>query len=133
MPNGRAVLERSGCAPERRGCRCGRALAGYLPLTADANRLDDYLGQNVEVHLLACRRGIAVLEEQYKPELNPSVALERGWLRAIGRDVLCLQEGAFRHQRADRVGLVVETFSWPAPEVRISTAVSRWLRPEGRP
>ena len=43
------------------------------------------LWDNVELFLLGCKRGIAVVEDRYKPELNPNVMMEWGWMRGMGK------------------------------------------------
>jgi hypothetical protein len=37
-------------------------------------------------------RGIAIVENRYSAELNPNVAMEWGWMRAAGNDVLYGEE-----------------------------------------
>jgi hypothetical protein len=36
----------------------------------------EQLWDNVELYLLGCRRGIAIVEDKYLPELNPNVAMD---------------------------------------------------------
>ena len=52
----------------------------------------DDVWSNVELYLLGCRYGIAIVEDRFKPELNPNVAMEWGWMRGLGKDVLFLVE-----------------------------------------
>ena len=55
------------------------------------------MGMNEDVQ----ERGIAIVEDKYLPELNPNVAMEWGWMRGMGRNVLYLVEKDFKKQRAE--------------------------------
>jgi len=77
---------------------------------------------NVEIHLLGCARGVAIIENRYKQELNPNVALEWGWMRAMDKDVLFLLEKDFKQFRADILGFIPDTFSWDGS----ATSQVRW-------
>jgi len=101
----------------------------FVPRVADTtNRFHTGVWDNVELHLLGCKKGLAILEDRYRRELNPNVAMEWGWMRALGRDVLYLREMAFSQERADISGLITAEFSWDIPEPGISEAVGKWLK-----
>lgn len=61
---------------------------GFTPRRASDKKYHTILWDNVELYLLGCSRGIAIVEDMYVPEFNPNVALEWGWMRAMGKDVL---------------------------------------------
>jgi nucleoside 2-deoxyribosyltransferase len=85
----------------------------------------DDVWSNVELYLLGCRYGVAIVEGRYKPELNPNVAMEWGWMRGLGKDVLFLVEKrAHKYVRADWSGLIRQEFSWNAPRQTCSTSPS---------
>jgi hypothetical protein len=63
---------------------------GYFPYLAVNKKLHPNLWENVEAHMLACARGIAIVEDRFNPKLNPNVAMEWGWMRAMQRPVLYL-------------------------------------------
>lgn len=86
------------------------------------------LWDNVELHLLGCTRGIAIVESKYRPELNPNIAMEWVWMRGMGRDVLYLVERAFNQKRADWGGLIEYSFAWDDPAADIVAAVHKWLK-----
>jgi hypothetical protein len=86
------------------------------------------LWDNVEVHLVGCSRGVAILEDKYRPELNPNVALEWGCMRTMGKNVLYLREKSFSKDRADTMGFLSEPFSWDEPEKDIPNAITEWLK-----
>ena len=86
------------------------------------------LWDNVELYLLGCPRGIAIVESKYRPELNPNVAMEWGWMRGMGRDVLYLVEKTFDQKRADWGHLIEYEFAWDDPDAAIPAAVHKWLK-----
>ncbi len=100
---------------------------GYLPRIALGQNYHRWLFDNVELFLLGCARGIAIVEDKYLPELNPNVALEWGWMVGMGRDVLFLREQSFTHARADWTGLINATFDWANAAPGISAAVTTFL------
>lgn len=85
------------------------------------------LWDNVELYLLGCKRGVAIVEDKYLPEFNPNVAMEWGWMRGMGREVLYLVEQDFQSERADTSGFLSERFSWNDPEADIDRAIKSWL------
>lgn len=105
----------------------GVSTAGFKPRIA-RGPLQYHAGlwDNVELHLLGCARGVAIVEDRYRSELNPNVAMEWGWMRAMGRPVLYLVEESFEHFRADTDGLIKEAFTWAAPR----PGVENWLTAE---
>lgn len=100
---------------------------GYYPRLASDDRYHPQLWDNVELYLLGCSKSVAILEDRFNSELNPNVAMEWGWMRAMGKDVLFLIEKKFNHQRADWSGLIESSFDWNYPENGIKTAVKKWL------
>lgn len=105
----------------------------YKPRLANSAKLHDWLWDNVEVYLLGCARGIAIVEDKYVAELNPNVAMEWGWMRGMLRDVLFLRETNFKHTRADWTGLLDSTFDWTNPSVGIELALDKFLPPRAAP
>ena len=104
----------------------------YYPRIADEDG-DEHamLWSNVELYLLGCQQGIAIVEDRYRAELNPNVTLEWGWMRAMGRRVLYLVEESFDRARADLSGFIRHPFKWQEPEPRISEAVKNFLLKAG--
>lgn len=101
---------------------------GYVPrIASEQPPFHNLLWDNVELYLLGSSRGIAILESKYKPELNPNVAMEWGWMRGMGRHILPLVEEDFAYQRADWGGLIESRFDWNNPEDSIRPAVKAWL------
>lgn len=101
---------------------------GYVARTAIDSQYHPLLWDNVELYLLGCRRGIAIVEDKYLPELNPNVAMEWGWMRGMGREVLYLVEKDFKKQRADWGGLIESRFDWMNPGADIKAGIEGWLK-----
>ena len=97
------------------------------PRLASDCKYHPMLWDNVELYLLGCSRGVALVEDRYRPELNPNVAMEWGWMRGMGKDVLFLIEERFDHERADWSGLTKKSFSWDDPATGIRPAILDWL------
>ena len=100
---------------------------GYCPRLASDEKYHPQVWDNIELYLLGCSKGVAILEDCYMPELNPNVAMEWGWMRGMGKDVLCLVEKNFRHKRADWEGLIEDYFDWKNPEDGIVSSIQQWL------
>jgi hypothetical protein len=109
--------------------RAAVSAKGYVPRVANDYSFHPQLWDNVELHLLCCRQGIAIVEDKVLPELNPNVAMEWGWMRGIGRRVLYLVEKDFKKARADWSGLIESPFDWSDPAPGIDTAVKNFLVP----
>ncbi len=102
--------------------------SNYIPRIASDYDYQDIIWSNVEFHLLGCSKGIAIIEDCYKNEFNPNVAMEWGWMRAMGKPVLYLVEENFNNERADAAGFIGYRFSWNNPEEKIKILVKNWLR-----
>jgi hypothetical protein len=99
----------------------------YVPRMATDRTYQPILWDNVELYLLGSAKGIAIVEDRYRPEFNPNVAMEWGWMRAMGKPVLYLVEAEFSHERADASGFLGQRFHWDSPETDIPAAVRGWL------
>jgi hypothetical protein len=100
---------------------------GFTPRVASGAKYHHWLWDEVEIHLLGSSKGIAIVEDKYRPELNPNVAMEWGWMRAMGKKVLFLQEEEFNHGRADFAGLRSYQFNWTNPKPGIQAALESWI------
>jgi hypothetical protein len=105
------------------------AKSGFHPRIAlEHPRYFPTVWDNVELHLLGCARGVAIIENRYRKELNPNVALEWGWMRAMDKPVLFLLEKDFKEFRADILGFISEAFSWDDPGQDIPGHINAWLK-----
>jgi hypothetical protein len=96
---------------------------GFIPQLANNKKWHPNLWENLELYMLACSRGIAVVEGQFNERLNPNVAMEWGWLRGMGRPVLYLVETQVEVIPPDVSGLLKDRFDWNNPEPAIRKAV----------
>jgi len=105
----------------------GISKRNYKPRVANTALLHRWLWDNVELYLLGCARGVAIVEDKYAAELNPNVAMEWGWMVGMLRDVLFLREANFNHARADWSGLVDSAFDWANPVAGVEQALNNFL------
>ena len=77
---------------------------------ADLKTYEPDLWNNLCVYMLGCKYGLAVLEDKAAVEMNPNVALEYGFMKAMNRTVGLLRENTFKHDRADLIGKLVQQF-----------------------
>jgi len=87
---------------------------------------DRNLWDNVCTYMVGCKYGVAVLENILQDEFNPNVALEYGFMRALGKSTLLLKEKRMA-PRADILGTLWEEFDILDIEGTIKSAVNRWL------
>lgn len=99
----------------------------YVARIASDQDYHAQLWDNVELHLLGCQRGIAIVQDKVKSELNPNVAIEWGWMLGLDRKVLYLVEKGFTQERADWKGLTKYEFDWDNPAPDINAAVKKFL------
>jgi len=126
FPEGRSKVARQlGTVIET--VKAGVKERGYVPRIGTEPKRHDWIWDNVELYLLGCARGIALVEDKFKKELNPNVAMEWGWMRAMNRPVLALKAKGFKYQRADWAGLIEDEFDWEDPEPAITKALEGFL------
>lgn len=71
-----------------------------------------WLWDNVCVYMLSSKFGIAVLESFSAKEFNPNVAMEFGFMKALGRELLLLKDKNFTEVKADILGRLSVPFSF---------------------
>ena len=101
----------------------------YTALRADLKTYGDarQLWDNLITYMHGCKYGIAVLEDRSANEFNPNVALEYGFMRALGKQVLLLKDRGFSKIRADILGSVWIGFDMSDAAGSIETAIRQWL------
>jgi hypothetical protein len=101
----------------------------YHPQLAAETKLHPNLWENVECQMLGCARGIAIVEDRFNPKLNPNVAMEWGWMRAMKKPVLYLVEKGVPAAQipADVMGLIRSRFDWDNPEADIPRLIAEDL------
>lgn len=105
---------------------------GFNALRADFRDFSrsGWLWDNVCVYALGSKYGIAVLESFSAEEFNPNVAMEFGFMKALGREVLLLKDKNFKHVRADILGrlwIEFDSTSKQSIEETIEDAIHKWL------
>jgi TIR domain len=105
-----------------------------LARRADQKHYHDQLWENICVYIIGSKYGIAVLEDEVAAELNPNVALEYGFMKALDHPVALLQWSRFKHVRADLSGKLARTFDIKKGvlhKASLRKAVGDWLREQG--
>lgn len=111
----------------------GENMASY---GLDVVRADDkdYTGdlwENVCLHMLGCRFGVAVFEEIDLREFNPNVALELGFMIAHGKRCLLLKDHRMPRMPTDIVGKLYKEFDSYNIGKTIASAVDSWAHDLG--
>jgi len=104
---------------------------GFRALRADQKDYTqgDWIWNNVCVYMESSRFGIAVLENLLSSEFNPNVAIEFGYMKSLGRNVLRLKEKSFENISADLIGRMWKEFSADTEssiEETVGNAIHRW-------
>ncbi len=98
---------------------------------ADQKVYEPDLWNNLCVYMFGCKYGLAVLEDKGANEMNPNVALEFGFMKAMNRTVGILREASFKHDRADLIGKLVKSFRISPEslldEQSLKQAVQDWM------
>jgi hypothetical protein len=111
----------------------GMAVYGLNVIRADDKDYTGDLWENVCLHMLGCRFGVAVFEEIDLREFNPNVALELGFMIAHGKRCLLLKDQRMPRMPTDIVGKLYKEFDSYNITNTVSTAVDRWARDVGLP
>jgi hypothetical protein len=94
---------------------------GLTARRADLRTYHDQLWENICVYIIGSKYGIAVLEDEVAQELNPNVALEYGFMKALDHPVALLRSSGFEHGRADLSGKLSKDFDIVSGSLRTST------------
>jgi hypothetical protein len=104
---------------------------GLKARRADKKTYHDQLWENICVYILGSRYGIAILEDRVAAELNPNVALEYGFMKALNRQVALLRDIQFKHDRADLTGKLAKPFeiddNMQLKNTSLRAAVQDWM------
>lgn len=91
---------------------------------------DRNLWDNVCTYMIGCKYGVAILEDIVQDEFNPNVALEYGFMRGLGKEVLLLKEQRFK-PRADIMGSLWGEFDILHIGPQVESAITRWIHDLG--
>lgn len=104
---------------------------GALGLCADDKQYHDDLLSNVLTYVYGCGFGVAVFQRTEAGYFNPNVALEVGYMFALGRPVCILKDRTLRELQADLVGRLFKEFEPQDPAGTIRPQLRRWLHDKG--
>lgn len=107
------------------------AFYGLNVVRADDKDYTGDLWENVCLHMLGCRFGVAVFEEIESREFNPNVALELGFMIAHGKRCLLLKDQRMPRMPADIVGKLYKEFDSYKINPTVASAVDSWARDLG--
>lgn len=100
-------------------------------LRADLKQYHDDLFLNILTYIHGCGLGIAVFERIEGDNYNPNVALEVGYMLALGRPVCFLKDKTLKTLQTDLVGKLYRVFDPQKPEKTIPDALLSWLSDKG--
>ena len=104
---------------------------GVRALRADDRTYHDDLFYNVLTYLYGCYFGIAVFERLETDEFNPNVALEVGYMLALGKPVCLLKDRTLRTLQTDLVGKLYVGFDPQDPGGTIPSQLEKWMKDKG--
>jgi hypothetical protein len=98
-----------------------------LALRADDKEYHDELFPNVQTYMHGCTFGIAIFERIEEEEFNPNVALEVGYMSALGKPVLLLKDRTLKILQADLAGKLYRVFDSTEAARTIPPEVTKWM------
>jgi hypothetical protein len=98
---------------------------------ADDKAYTDLLLQNIRTYMHGCGFGVAVFERIESDNHNPNVALEVGYMLALGKRVCLLKDKTLSRLPTDIVGSLYAEFDMDDIETSIRSTLERWLRQRG--
>lgn len=100
-------------------------------LRADDRAYADYLMQNIRTYMHGCGFGIAVFERIESDIHNPNVALEVGYMLALGKRVCLLKDKTLKALPTDVIGSLYMEFDIDNVDVSVQEALDSWLKQRG--
>lgn len=104
---------------------------GIAALRADDKEYHHDLFYNVLTYLHGCGFGIAVFERFETEDFNPNVALEVGYMLALGKPVCFLKDRTLKALHTDLVGRLYRPFDPQEIGGTIPRELARWLFDRG--
>ncbi len=105
----------------------GLSRFGIAGLRADEKEYHEDLFSNVLTYLYGCGFGIAIFERIEQEEFNPNVALEVGYMLALGKPVCLLKDRTLTALHTDLIGKLYKEFDTLNPLATLPDEVSRWI------
>ena len=104
---------------------------GLIGIRADDKQYHDELFSNVKTYMHGCGFGIAVFERIEQEAFNPNIALEVGYMLALGKPVCILKDKTITVLHADLIGRLYKEFDPQRPLSTIPPELERWLADKG--
>lgn len=101
---------------------------GLILLRADDREYTGDLWDNVMTYMYSCASAIAVFDQINYREFNPNVAIEVGFMLAMGKPVLLLKDQAITAMPTDIVGKTYRPFNTYDAASTIPPQVQKWIK-----
>lgn len=99
---------------------------GLWGIRADDKAYSDDLWLNICAYMRACNYGVAVFEDIEDREMNPNIALEYGYMMALGKRTLLLKEERMPKMPTDITGRLWKPFSVFDIQGTIEQQIDNW-------
>jgi hypothetical protein len=100
---------------------------GFEGIRADHKEYSPDLIHNVRTYMHGCGFGIAIFERLLGEDNNPNVALEVGYLMALGKPVCLLKDQTLKTLQTDLAGRLYRTFDPQDPKCSIPNVLEKWI------
>lgn len=104
---------------------------GLTLLRADDREYTADLWDNVLTYMYACSSAIAVIDQINYREFNPNIAIEVGFIQALGKPLLLLKDQAINVMPTDVVGKIYRPFNTYDATTTIPPQVRKWIADYG--
>ena len=104
---------------------------GIVGVRSDYKAYHDDLFPNVKTYIYGCDFGVAVFERIMGDQFNPNVALEVGYMMALGKPVCLLKDKTIEVLQADLIGKLYKPFDVHNPGNTIPPQITKWLEDKG--
>jgi hypothetical protein len=101
---------------------------GITAVRADGKEYSSDLFPNILTYLYGCAFGIAVFERIEAEKFNPNVALEVGYMMALGKPVCLLKDKTLEKLHTDLMGKLYREFDPQDPTPTIAATLEEWAR-----
>ncbi len=105
---------------------------GITLVRADAHDFKPGLWENILVYLENCAFGISIFEQSVVRDYNPNVALETGYMMALGKPVCLLKERTLPNLPSDILhNKYIEYDHFQPQASELEKLIPKWLRDNG--
>jgi len=104
---------------------------GIDGLRADGKEYHSHLWRNIQTYMHGCGFGIAVFERIEEDRFNPNVALEVGYMLAMGKPVCLLKDRTLSTLHTDLIGKLYRPFDPQDIARTVAEVLPKWLRDKG--